>query len=333
MAEQIVSAYRANFFEKSVRDSVTSEMILQCIGMHPDLLSRRPAVVAFICVTMGDAATGAIDEVIQIAAKAVASKIEFESEVDLACVLCTFSVRLDIKLAFLAFANGDRAAFDYLKQARDCDGLFQKLLSPLCEPISQTFLPPYAFLFKKLVDGLGNILSPRFPLPIDFTPRLRESFTFYFQNFKTLSADPVLCQHISTTVFEFLYSRDIGEMDALSGALLGKISSCRHARNCPRFWNLISTHFATSTILTQFQRAANNPAQFPDYDGKLGLVLLTAIRCIAYHEQFAGTVLDGFGWPHDLLESLFQTANAALVQHSPSFILSVSGSSTAAAPP
>ncbi len=325
MADQIVTAYRSICFEESVRDSVTSELILQHIDTHSRFLTRRPAVVAFTCQLMGDAGTGTIDEVIRLAAKAMASKIEIESEVDIACVLCTFADRLDIKLAFLAYANGNTAAFDYLKEARDCDELFPKLLLPLCDPVSRQFLPPYAHLFNKLIDSFGNILSPRFPLPFDFSYGLRESFTFYFQNFKNLSADLVLCQHISTAVFDFLYSRDIGEIDPATGELIRKISNCHHARNCPQIWNLISNNQATSAIFAQFQKAFSNPAQHADYDCKFGLVLLTAIRCTAYHVQFAGTVLDGFGWPIGLLESLFQTANEALVQHSPSFVLGSAG--------
>ncbi len=321
MADQIVSAYRSIFFKESVRDSVTSEMILRLIDMYPDLLTRRPAVVAFICQLMGDAGTGSIDNVMQIAAKAVASKIQDESEVDFACVLCSFADRLDTKLALRAFANGDAAAFALLKQ----DVLFHKLLSPLCEPVSQTFLPPYAYLCNKLIDSDGNITNSRFPLPIDFSHRLRESFTFYFENFKTLSADPVLCQRISTAIFDFLFSHDIGEMDPVSGTLMGQISSCRHVRTCPRFWNLLSGNPATTAIMRHFQAAELNHALLANYECKLGLVLLTAIRCTAYHVQFADIVLDGFGWPPALLDALFQRANEALTQAPSPYILNFSG--------
>jgi hypothetical protein len=258
------------------------------------------------------------------AAMSVASFIEIESEADFACALCNLSYNDDIKLVYRALAYADASARDHLKHDRDCTALL-KLLSPLCDPATLLFLPPYAYLGKKLIDIDGDIMKPRYPLPLSLSDRLCESFKFYFQNFQTISAQLALCQRISTAVFEFMFSHGIGHLNQANGEF-GRVFSCRHVLNCPRILALISNkHACTGAISRRFFKAERNPVLLSDYECKLGLEVLTGVRLTAYQVRFADAVLEDIGWPTDMLEALFCRANEAVTEPPSPFVLNSMG--------
>lgn len=172
MATRILESYGTRW-PAAVAANVTPALVVGLLatqGAFAPLTSARPALVAFLAATMGDALAGAPEAVFEKATRAVLAKLERESARDAASALV--HARPALRRFLRALASGQATQLERDALAASLEGrLALDFAELLCEEDAQParLLPPYGALMQTMLTRGGELAvsveSDRLDLP------------------------------------------------------------------------------------------------------------------------------------------------------------------------
>ena len=294
MASRIVAAYSTRW-PAAVSAAVTSHRIVDFLaarGSAEPLTSARPALVAFLAASMGDARDGSPDAVFKDAVGTVFAKLEHESVRDAASALAHARPALRRYLRALATGQSAQSERDALAASREGQ-LALDFAELLCEEDAEParLLPPYGALIRAMITRSGalavSVEGDRLDLPAD----TRRNLVFLHEMYTAMSASTR--KIVSTHVMASLAANGVGFPD--SAGLVCAPSTFSEMRRSPALAGLLialdkqaiedrgksgSRSSQTLAILEKGERTPHAPA------AHLGILVLGWVRHSESHVHF-----------------------------------------------
>lgn len=317
MAERILASYLHRWPPEARRVITAERLVAELQGQGVDqVLSPRPALIAYVAGLVGDARSGSAEEVVVTAVRQAAEKVVMESSLDVTRLLLTTH---DYERTVLRRIADGELHLPAQPAGTLCDQLeplfsslnLARLVASLCEsewPLR--LVPPYGTLLRSWIESDGRLAFKADGYRLELLPSIHSNLVFIND---LLGHIPRLAaEKASDAVLEVLVQHGLGIRDA-AGGMLRAPRTASELRSIPA---IAAVMYALDEADQDESQMSSPHVQHLSSQRLLGLWCLRGLRHVPEHAYFCSPHILRNGITAATVTAAVRAAAAAIVSKS-----------------